>query len=167
MLRELVLAIARGLLAGAVGAAIGAVTGAASGATGAALLRGVEYTDHDVSESAKIGALGNALMVAVASFSAAANSRTPTYFFAPRPRTISHICVLMLTFSLLQALGSALGYGLLSDDMTTGSLESVCADTALGSEMLLVPFALIAACLIACYCPQSTAEEQQQIMQMQ
>lgn len=167
-MREFIVAIARGLLAGAIGAAVGAVTGAVSGVTGAALLRGLDYPNHDPRESAEMAALGNALMVGITSFSAAANSRTPTYFFASRPRTISSLCIIMLTYSLLQALGTALGYGLLRDGMTTGSLGSVCADTGLGAVMMLVPFALLGACLIACYCPQNTtAEEERHLMQLQ
>ncbi len=162
-MHEFIAAIVRGLLAGMFGGVIGGVTGSVAGATGAALLNGAGYPNHDPNESAGMAALGNALILGAASFSTAANSRDRIYFFAPKPRTVSHLCLLVLTFCLQQALGTALGYGLLRDDMTTGTLGSVTADAEVGSLLTLLPLALLAACLIACYCPQSTSEEQQRL----
>jgi hypothetical protein len=124
---------------------LGALEGAATGAAGAAMLSAVGYTDYDIADAAKTGALGRGVLSAY--FSARSIKLTSCGFFSKNisPHFFSFSNAFLASTHLgLQILSGFLGNSIIKacDDTHTTTDESICA-VALGATVMLVPIWLI------------------------
>jgi hypothetical protein len=124
---------------------LGALEGAAAGAAGAAMLSVVGYTDYDIADAAKTGALGRGVLSAY--FSARSIKLTSCGFFSKNisPHFFSFSNAFLASTHLgLQILGGFLGNSIIKTcDDTHATTENPMYAILLGATVMLVPIWLI------------------------